>query len=401
MMNQEFTQLRVCKVFVLLSTFLILFSCNQNQSEVAPPPPPDVTVSKPLVQDVTEWDEYTGRLQAVDEVEIRSRVSGYLESINFKDGEIVEEGQLLFLIDPRPYQAVLDQNKAALTRAQVRLKLAKNDLNRAQRLFKSRAISEEELDSRTQEERQAVAALEEAKAAVNAAELDVEFTQIKSPIKGRIGRNLIDIGNIVSGGSAESTLLATIVSLDPIHFYFTADERAFLKYVRLAKEGSRPSSRTTANPVQLELADEDGFPHHGVMDFVDNRVDEATGTMQARAIFENPDLLLTPGLFAKIRLLGKGPYKATLLPDASILSDQSIKFVYVLNSESNTVDRREIELGRTFHNLRVITKGIEENDLVVINGIQRVRVGSKVNPNDGSIPGFESIQPKSTSTESS
>ena len=368
---------RIKQVLVVL-VILILAACQQEREQFQPPPP-EVTVAPPLVKEIVEWDEYTGRLQAVEEVEIRARVSGYLESVHFKDGAIVEKDDLLFIIDPRPYQAVLDQSTAEVTRTRIRLQLAKNDLERAKRLFKSRAISEEELDSRTQEERQAVASLEAANAAVNAAELNVEFSEIRAPVSGRIGRNLVDVGNLISGGSADSTLLTTIVSLDPIHVYVTVDERAFLKYVRLDREGSRPSSRTNATPVQMQLADEKGFPHHGYVDFVDNRIDIETGTMQGRAIFDNPDLVLTPGLFAKIRVPGKGPYEAIFVPDEAILSDQSKKFVFVIDANNSAV-RKEITLGRVIDGLRIITSGLNENDSIVINGVQRVRAGTPVNP---------------------
>jgi len=374
------TEIKQCLVLLLV---IVLAACQQEQQPFQPPPP-EVTTASPLVKDIIEWDEYTGRLQAVEEVDIRARVSGYMESVHFKDGAIVKKGDLLFVIDPRPYQAVLDQSEAELTRARITLQLAKNDLDRAKRLYKSRAISEEELDSRTQEERQAVANLEASKAAVQAAALNVEFTQVKAPVAGRIGRNLVDIGNLVSGGSAESTLLANIVSLDPIHVYVTADERAFLKYVRLDREGSRPSSRSTATPVHLQLADEEGFPHKGHMDFVDNRIDDETNTMQGRAIFENPDLVLTPGLFAKVRLRGKGPYEATFLPDEAILSDQSKKFVFIVD-EKNIAIRKEVSLGRIIDGLRVITAGLNPNDKVIINGVQRVRVNTPISPKPSEI----------------
>ncbi|HSN72746.1 MAG TPA: efflux RND transporter periplasmic adaptor subunit, partial [Steroidobacteraceae bacterium] len=292
-----------------------LAACSSGQ----PPQsgPMEVEYARPLVQSITDWDEYTGRLAAVDSVEVRARVSGYLKSVHFTDGAMVEAGDLLFVIDPRPYQAVLDESKAQLTRARVQLELAGNDLERAERLFRSRAVSEEELDARTQQKREAEASLAAAQAAVAAAQLDLEFTSVRAPISGRIGRKLVIEGNLVSGGEANSTLLTTIVSLDPIHVYFTADEKAYLAYQRLARAGTRPSSRDVANPVRMQVAGEQGFPREGTMDFVDNRIDEATGTMQGRAIFPNPDGLLTPGLFAEVQLLGEGPYEALLIPDAA------------------------------------------------------------------------------------
>jgi membrane fusion protein, multidrug efflux system len=339
--------------------------------------PPEVQFAHPLVQSVTDWDEYTGRLAAVESVEVRARVSGYLESVHFHDGAIVNAGDLLFVIDPRPYQAVLDESAAQLTRSKVQLDLASNDLERAKRLFRSRAVSEEELDARTQQKREAEASLQAAEAAVSAARLNIEFTRIRAPISGRIGRKLVTEGNLVSGGSANSTLLTTIVSLDPIHVYFTADEKAYLNYQRMAREGSRPSSRDTPNPVRMQVAGDEGFEREGRMDFVDNRVDQSTGTMQGRAIFPNPDGLLTPGLFARVQLLGRGPYDALLVPDAAIGADQSTRFVYVVGKDGK-IERRDVALGRTIGTLRIIRGGIDRDDRVVVSGLQRIRPGVEV-----------------------
>lgn len=367
-------------LLILAMPLMLVLGC---QSEVQAPalPPPTVTVANPLAKAVTDWDEYTGRLEAVQAVEVRARVSGYLQSVNFKDGAIVDKGALLFVIDPRPYQAVLNQAKAEVTRNRVRLDLARNNVERAERLFKSRAISAEELDTRTQEQRQALAALEAVNAAVEAAELNVEFTRVTSPIKGRVSRELVTEGNLVSGGSEGSTLLTTIVSLDPIYVYFDADERAYLRYARLAHSGSRPSSRDVANPVKLQLADETETEHEGHMDFVDNRVDRATGTMQARAIFPNPDRLLIPGLFAKVRLLGEGPYQALLIPDEAIGTDQSQKFVFVID-EKNVAARQTIVPGRTEGRLRIVREGLKGDERIVVDGIQRVSAGSPVTPQE-------------------
>lgn len=347
-------------------------------------PPPEVAVAKPLVRQVTDWDEYTGRLAAVDEVEVRARVSGYLQSVHFREGAIVKKGDLLFVIDPRPYEAVLERARAELAGAQIRLELAHNDLKRGERLYTSRAISEEELDARSKERQEADAALTAARAAVRSAELDVEFTRMHAPLAGRIGRELVSEGNLVSGGSSQATLLTTIVSLDPIHVYFTADERAFLRYQRLSRAGERPSSREAANPVQLQLADEEGFPHRGHMDFVDNQVDRATGTMQGRAVFANPEFFLTPGLFARVRLLGRGPYEALLIPDAAIAADQAQRFVFIID-EAGTAQRRPVALARRVGELRVIASGLGPNDQVVVSGLQRVRAGSPVTASATSI----------------
>jgi RND family efflux transporter MFP subunit len=371
------------RIFCLLPVLIALAGCGGKQ----PPAmgPPQVTVATPLVRQITDWDEYTGQLAAVESVEIRARVSGYLQSIHFEDGALVKRGDLLFVIDPRPYEAALDEARADLTQAKVRLELASNDLDRAKRLFASRAISEEELDARTKEHRQAEASLEAAQAAEKGSALNLEFARIKAPVSGRIGRKLVTVGNLVSSSGDKPTLLTTIVSVDPIHVYFTADERAFLRYTRLAEKGIRPSSRNVPNPVRLQLADEQDFPHLGHMDFVDNQVDRATGTMQGRAIFANPEGDLTPGLFARVKLLGEGPYEALIVPDQAIGTDQGQRFVYVLGAD-NVVTPRPVTPGRTLGDLRVIRDGLGATDRVVINGIQRIRPGISVTPVDGSIP---------------
>ena len=371
------------RTFSLYLVLLGLAACGGK-----PPPamgPPQVTVATPLVRQITDWDEYTGRLAAVESVEIRARVSGYLQSVHFEDGGLVKRGDLLFVIDPRPYEAALDEARADLSQAKVRLELASNDMDRARRLFASRAISEEELDARTKERREAEATLEAAQAAEKGSALNLEFARIKAPISGRIGRKLVTVGNLVSSAGDKPTLLTTIVSVDPVHVYFTADERAFLRYTRLDEKGIRPSSRNTPNPVRLQLADETDFPHLGHMDFVDNQVDQATGTMQGRAIFDNPDGDLTPGLFARVKLLGEGPYEALILPDQAIGTDQGQRLVYVLGPD-NVVAPRPVTLGRSLGELRVIRDGLSAADRVVINGIQRVRPGITVAPVDGSIP---------------
>ena len=365
---------------VLVATYAVslLSGCGEG-----PQPqgiaPPVVTVAHPIAENITDWDEYTGRIEPVESVEVRARVSGYLQSIHFDEGGMIAEGDLLFVIDPRPYQAILQQAAAEVTRARIRLELAGNDRERADRLFRSRAISEEELDARTQEEREAVAALAAAEAAVSGAQLNVDFTEVRAPIGGRIGRLHVTRGNLVSGGTEGSTLLTTIVSVDPVHVYFTGDEREYLKYQRLNLDGSRPSSRDFANPVHIRLADEKEFVREGRMDFVANTLDEASGTIQGRALFDNSDGLLTPGLFVTVQLLGRGPYEALLIPAEAIGADQSQAFVYVVG-DGNVVERRSVAVGRLERNLRVIEGGLSTTDRVVINGLPRVRPGVAVNP---------------------
>lgn len=338
---------------------------------------PAVDVARPVVHSVTEWDEYTGRVAAVDEVEVRARVGGYVDSVNFREGSIVEVGQLLYVIDPRPFEAALQEAQAQVQRSEIQLELAISDLDRAKRLYGSRAISEEELDARTQARKEAVAALAAARAALVQAELDLEFSRVTAPIRGRVGADLVSVGNLVSGGTASSTLLTTIVSIDPVHVYFTADEGAFLKYQRLDRQGVRASSRDTANPVRLQLVDEDGFPHLGRMDFVDNRIDESTGTIRGRAVFDNPEGLLIPGLFGRVQLLGRGPYDALLIPDSAIVADQSDRFVYVVGDD-DSVSRRPIRLGRLVDALRIVDSGLEADERIVVAGVQRVQPGVTV-----------------------
>lgn len=363
---------------------MCLFAGCRPAAPLPPHPPNDVTVAHPLAREVVEWDVYTGRLQAIDSVEVRSRVSGYLESIHFQDGTIVEKDDLLFVIDPRPFEAVLRVAKAELARAQARLDLARNDLKRAETLLADNAISTEDYDTRSKTVQQSAAEVEAAQAEIQRAELDVEFTHVRAPVRGRASRNFVSEGNLISGGTAGSTLLTTIVSLDPVYCYFDVSERAMLKYTRLDLAGARSSSRHAPNPVFIGLADEEGFPHEGRMDFVDNQIDPNTGTLRGRAIFPNPNDLLLPGLFVRLRLIGSGRYQAIQIPDEAIARDQSRTYVYTVD-DSNTVSTREIKPGRLIDGLRVVV-GVTANDRVIINGLQRARAGEKVNPTDAEIP---------------
>ncbi|MGE0667172.1 MAG: efflux RND transporter periplasmic adaptor subunit [Sphingomonadales bacterium] len=347
-------------------------------------PPPPVSVSKPLIREIVEWDEYTGRFQATEDVDVRARVSGYLSSINFADGDMVKKGDLLFVIDQRPFRIALDRAQAELTSARSQLDLAARDLERAEALFGRGNISERVLDERRNARRSSEAAVTVADSAVRDARLNLEFTEVRAPVAGRVSRYQVSVGNLISGGTAESTLLTTIVSLDPIQFYFDADEAAYLKYFRLSQQGSRPSSRDAANEVAVALQDETGFPHKGRMDFVDNRLDRATGTVQARAVFTNPDNLLLPGMFGRLKLIGSGKYQAVLLPDSSIGSDQSRKFVFVVGADG-TVAYRPVELGPLSDGLRIIRAGVGKDDTVIIAGLQRARPGGKVTPQPAAI----------------
>lgn len=381
---------RCLSASVYIFPLFLLPGCDQSTPLSQPgsgnqaPPPPAVTVAEPVVREITDWDEFTGRLYAIKSVDVRPRVNGYLDSVNFEEGTIVNKGDLLYVIDPRPYQAVLEQAEAELTRARASLELAENDLGRAERLYQSRAISEEELDSRSKQKRVALAELEEAKATIEAARLNVEFTHIRAPITGRISYTRVTEGNLLMGGDFDATLLTTIVSLDPIYVYFTADEQSVLHYIRMDMAGTRSSSRLQPNPVFLRLADEEEYVHEGKMDFVDNQIDLGTGTMRARAMVDNPEHILVPGMFADVKLLGKGPYEALLIPDAAISIDQTIQFVYVVN-DKNMAERRQIKTGNLHGNLRVVTEGLEQGERIIINGIQRARDGMEVAPEEGSI----------------
>jgi RND family efflux transporter MFP subunit len=363
---------------VLPGLCILLTACPQQQAS-APPPPPKVTVSQPITREVVEWDEFTGRLEAVESVDIRARVSGYLQSVHFTDGAVVKKGGLLFVIDPRPYQAELNRSKAALEQAIAQYERAQKDLARVRQLVKWRAVSQEEVDTRAAEQRQAEEAVKAARAAVEAEQLNVEFTQVKAPISGRISREFVTVGNLINGGSADSTLLTRIVSLDPIYCYFDVDERSYLKYSRLWQNGTHAASRTAKITVDLGLADETGFPHHGHLDFIDNRLDPNTGTMTGRAIFPNADQTLIPGLFARLRLPGSQQYEALLLPDEAIGTDQTQRFAFVVNDQ-HTVEYRKVELGPMIDGLRVIRSGLKPEEWVIVNGVQRVRSGSQVDP---------------------
>jgi len=373
-------------VRTLIGLALIGFSLS-GCGKPAPAPQgqsgPPVTVAQPLAKKVTDWDEYTGRFTAVQSVELRARVSGYLDSIKFTDGQLVDKGQLLFVIDPRPFQATLDKAKADLKVEESRRDLAQLDLARATKLLAARAVSQEEYDTRAQTQAQSQASVASAQAAVRNAELDLEFTQIRAPFAGRIGDRKIDIGNLVSGAAA-ATLLATIVTQDPIYFEFDGSEADYLKYVRLATAGTRPSSRDAPNEVFVRLMDETKWTHPGRMNFVDNQLDPNSGTVRGRAVLANPGAIFQPGMFGRLRLIGSGQYEALLVPDEAIVSDQATKLVMVVG-EDGTVTPHPVELGPKIDGLRVIKTGIAGTDKVVISGLTRARPGGKVSPQEGKI----------------
>lgn len=387
-----------------LATLVWIFACafvlgacdgsgtGDAQADQGSPPPPPVEVASPLVKSVVEWDEYTGRFEAVERVELRARVSGSLESVHFQDGQTVNKGDLLFVIDPRPYEAELARANGELAQARSRLALTQAELNRAQRLLQSKTISRGDFDTREANQGEANAQIAMAQAAVIAAELNLEFTRITAPVSGRISDRKVDVGNLISGGAAQSTLLATIVSLDPIYFVFDASEADYLRYTRLEREGRRVSSRKQANPVYVRLMDETAWAREGAMNFVDNELAPGTGTIRGRAIFDNPDLVLTPGIFGRLRLIGSGEYEAMLLPDTAIISDQSQKLVLTVDDDG-IVQAKPVTLGPVVEGLRVVRAGIDADARVIINGLQRARPGSPVTPEPGA---FEAVGEAST-----
>src|SRR6266446_1970806 len=369
-----------------LTSGLLVAGCGKHASQTIPAPPA-VSVIQPIAREVIEWDEYIGRLESPETVDIRARVSGYLDKVHFKEGKEVKKGDLLFTIDRRPYQAEYDRAEADHERAESQADLAKNDAERANRLIATKAISEEDFDTKTKTYNSALAAVKSSKAAFDSAKLNLEFTEIRAPIKGRISRALVTEGNLVSGGlsGAGATLLTTVVSLDPLYLYGDADERAVLKYIQLRREGKRVSARDEQIPAEMGLADEIGFPHKGYMDFVDNRIDPNTGTMRARGVFPNTDHGLSPGFFARIRIPGSGKYPALLLPDRALGSDQAQKFVYVVNAEKK-VEFRPVKIGPMIDGLRVVKEGLKPGEQLIVEGLMRVRPGVVVDAKPWEVP---------------
>jgi membrane fusion protein, multidrug efflux system len=366
---------------VLIGLVPVLAGCGEGQRETAPLPP-TVTVAKPLKRTIVDQDEYVGRFVAVDVVEVRARVSGYLDKVHFQDGQIVKQGDLLFTIDKRPFQNTLDQARANLETARSNLVFTQADIARGQQLLRDRTISEQVFEQRSQANRNAQAGVAANEALVRQAELDLEFTELRAPVTGRIGDRRVTPGNLVTGGTGGSTtLLATIVSIDPIRFEFTFDEASLLRYERLAKEGSTDVTGRSNVPIRLKLIDETDFSHYGRMDFIDNVIDRSTGTIRGRAQFANSDGLFTPGMFARVQVPGSSPYEALMVPDAAIGTEQVRKFVYVVDQDG-VARQRFVTLGQVADDLRVIKAGISAEDRVVVNGLMRVRPGQKVTPED-------------------
>ncbi len=361
-----------------LAAVLGLSACSP-QAAPAPQAMP-VTAASVLEREVAEWDEFTGRLRAIDSVEIRPRVSGYIDRIAFREGGDVKKGDLLFVIDPKPFQAELQRAEAQVSSARAQAELARQLRANAEKLRGAGAISQEEYDQRVSEDAVAAEAQRAAQADANVARLNLGYTRITSPIDGRVSRAEITEGNLVSGGSGESTLLTTVVSLDPIYVEFEGDEQIYLRYTARNISGDRPSSRNAPNPVYMGLANEDGYPHEGHMVFVDNQVNPSTGTIRARAIFDNGDGRFTPGLFARVQLLGSGKFNAVLINDRAVGTDQDRKFVLVVGKE-NKLEYRAVKLGRMVDGLRVVHQGLKRGETIVVNGLQRVQTGMPVQPN--------------------
>jgi len=388
-MPYSYSSLRVLSLAATVAVALVLSGCGRNAAaeSQAVPPAPQVTVAAAVSRKITDSAEFTGRFEAVERVEVRPRVSGYISSVNFNDGGEVHKGDVLFVIDPRPYVAERDKARAQLAQARSQLILARSERDRATKLLAQHAISQEEFDTRTSGLEQGQANVAAAQAALDAAALDLEFTRVTAPISGRISRALVTAGNFVTNGQ---TPLTTLVSLDPIYVTFDGDEQEYLKYIRLTHEATANlhdgatyqtafGAHEARSPVQVGLANESGFPHQGFMVFVDNALDPMTGTIRSRALLDNHDREFTPGLFARIRLLGSSQHDAVLVNDSAIGTDQTVRYVLVVG-KGDKVEYRPVQLGQLVDGLRVVESGLAAGETIVVNGLQRVRPGAQVAP---------------------
>jgi RND family efflux transporter MFP subunit len=366
----------VCLAFVALAA-VGCAPAKPRKADVAP----TVTVAHPLSRTVVDWDDYLGQFEAVDSVDVRPRVSGYLQSVGFKDGDVVRKGQVLFVIDPRPYQAALDQAKGQAAHAEAALANAKADEARGAQLLAAHAISQQAYDALLAADRQAAADLVAAQASVRSNALNLDFTRVTAPLSGRISDRRVAPGNLVT---ADTTVLTNIVDLNPIRFAFTGSEALYLKYERANQAGTRGSSRLTPNPVEIRLQDETAYRWKGRMDFVDNAIDTGSGTIRGRAVVDNPTNFLTPGMFGHMRLLGSGPYQALLVPDQAVITDQTRQAVYVVGP-GGVVSERTVDVGPLSEGLRVIHAGLSVGDVVIIDGVQRAHAGKPVVTRPGTI----------------
>lgn len=359
------------------SAYQDAYASDEPAVEQSLPQLPRVVVETPELQTVTEWDHYAGRFEAVDEVNIRSRVTGYLQAVHFEDGDVVNKGDLLFTIDPRPFEAAVAMAKASVAEAKATLNLASADLKRSSELSKSAAISQQRVDQDRARVQQAQARVAAANSALEQAELDLEFTTIEAPITGRIDAHNVDVGNLVRGDEENTLPLTNIVSLDPIYIVFDVDQAAYLNYHKKDKEGVRESSRTAANPVNVSLQGDSDFPYQAKMDFVGNQIDQRTGTIRGRAVIDNPDGIFTPGLFARVQLLSRDNAQTVLIPDQAVALEQTNRIVYVVN-ENDEAETRAVTLGPIVDGKRVVRTGLEGNERVITKGLHRVSVGTKV-----------------------
>lgn len=361
---------------------LLLAACGaKDAGPQGPQGPPPVTVAKPLLKPIVDWDDYVGRFEAKQSVEVRPRITGQVARLAFHDGQFVRAGDLLFVIDPRPFEAALAQAKAEAQRARANAELARSSFARTNTLFGQNAVSREEFDTAKATLGQADAALAAAEASVQSRALDLGFTRVTAPISGRTSDRRVDVGTFVTAGT---TPMTTVVMLDPIHFVFTGSEALYLKYQRANQAGTRPSSRVAPNPVDIRLSDETDFRWHGTMDFVDNVVDRGSGTIRGRAVVRNPDGFLTPGLFGRMRLIGSGAYQGMLIPEDAVVTDQTRKVALVVAADG-TVVPRVLQLGPLVDGLRVVRSGLKPDDRIIIEGVQRARPGTKVTPKPGTI----------------
>jgi len=373
-LSRAFALLALALPGLLFTSWNIALAQPGGDGEAVP-----VAAIRPIVKELVEYDEYTGRFASVNRVDLRARVSGYLSAAEFTEGQRVQAGDLLFVIDQRPFQIAATAARAELEEMRAGLELARTEANRARSLRKSLVMSQEDLDQRVQAEVVASSRLSQAQATLARAELNLEFTEIKAPIDGRIGRRMLDVGNMVIGGDVQGTLLTTIVQENPIHFYFEVSEADALRYERLGQSGARITSRNKANAISVKLLDEEEFLHDGAMDFVDNELSATTGTVLARGLLPNPDGLLQPGLFGRVRLPGSGLHSVVLVPDHVIQFDQSRQFVLVINPDG-VVERQWITLGPMAEGLRIVRKGLDGSELVVAGGFHRMRAGMQVTP---------------------
>ncbi len=361
---------------LLLSVLLFFTGCKNE--EAAQTTLLEVETASPIEREIIQWDEFTGRFQATDRVEIRARVSGYVDRVNFTDGQLVKKGDVLFVIDQRPFRIPLQQAVANRKQAEAELKQAIGNFDRVKELRATGAVSVEEYSRREQAMEAARARVDLSQASINDARLNLDFTEVKSPITGRVGRDLVNPGNLINGSATNPTLLTTVVSVSPIHFYFQGSETDLLRYTRLSQRGGRESSRERPNPVAVRLLDEADFDHKGHMDFVNNELDPSTGTIEGRAILDNEDGVLEPGMFGRLRLLGSKPHNAILVPDRLVQSNQTVKFVYTVGKDS-VVKATNVVFGDLYaKEYRIIEEGLTGSESLLLNNLQRVQDGMKI-----------------------